>query len=225
MTGTSIAKAQAGTSTVDPAARALAQIALDPSTGPGPAAMAEMGFTSQHVDLAVAAIDESLVPAKIADPGMESKQAKRLRDNLGVIGRKVRPDMDGAQAKDWVAAIMMALTNLPYRVSVEASAEAVHTPFEFLSEVEKEIRRLAVDIDIRFQMAKRRLDIWRRKIMEPAPEALPRSVPMVWDDAAFTELAATPMGLAILRMGIAGGWIEQRPDGSYGYIEKEDDDA
>lgn len=223
MTGNSLAPAQAGNS-IKASVRDLAIVALDFRAGFDLDKLIATGVSADDAADAIAAIDDQLVPAKLADPEFQSKQAKVLRDRIGIIGRKIKPDLSPDAAKDWVGALVIALSNLPYRISTEAAAEAIHTPFQFLSEVEIEIRKKAESVQSRFSAAKYRLDRLRRQIIAPPPQiATPQ--PHVWTQSDIDDLASSDIGKALIRIGVANGWIADNGDGNFSPVPpKEKDD-
>lgn len=222
MTGNSLAPAQAGTS-IEPAVRDLAALALDTGRHFQPSALIEAGISADQAIAALAAIDEQLIPAKVRDPQIKAKSAIRLRDNLGLIGRKIRPELSAEAAKDWVGALVIALSDLPYRVTIEASAQAIHSPFEYLSQVETEIRRLATEIETRFSVAKSRLDRLHRLIINP-PKQIPSPEPMVWTQDHIDDLGKTKLGRALRNIGVGNGWIIDNGDGTYSPAPIKEDD-
>ncbi len=81
------------------------------------------------------AIDELSNPVALADedPGLTGDAAKRIDQHLRPIGAKVAPEIGGEAAKAWRAAMLMALSDLPSRVAIHATAKAVHRPYNFLN--------------------------------------------------------------------------------------------
>jgi hypothetical protein len=222
MTGNSLAPAQAGNS-IKASVRDLAVIALDFRHGFDLEKLAAAGVSADDAADAISAIDGQLVPAKVADPGFNSGQAKVLRDRIGMIGRKIKPDLSPDAAKDWVGALVMALSNLPYRISTEAAAEAIHTPFQFLSEVETEIRKKAESVQARFSAAKFRMERLRRQIIDPPPQ-IEAPKPHVWTQEDIDDLAASDIGKALIRLGVANGWIAENGDGTFSPVPPKEND-
>ena len=77
------------------------------------------------------------------DNGEWTPDAARIGRALSPLGAKVSPTIAPEQGKAWRVAMVMALSDLPAEICLEAIADAMHQPIRFLSEAEEVIRRCA----------------------------------------------------------------------------------
>lgn len=77
------------------------------------------------------------------DSGGWTDEAKAISKALAPLGAKVAPTIADEQGKTWRMAMVMALSDLPPRIAIEAIGDAMHQPIRFLSEAEEVIRRMA----------------------------------------------------------------------------------
>lgn len=80
---------------------------------------------------------------KDIEPSCAGPISNELSDTLRPIGAKIAPHLSGEQATAWRKAIVMALSDLPPDVALLAIRKTMHTPMQFLSEVETKVRESA----------------------------------------------------------------------------------
>ncbi len=147
------------------------------------------------------------VPLADEDPALSGEVAKRLDQHLRPIGAKVAPEISAEAAKAWRAAMMMALSDLPGRVAVHATAKAVHRPYNFLNQVEAAIREIAAEATAKQAKALWRMKQWlaeieRARMPQPQLEAPA-------DDTPFTAKEIRGLTPDLRRMALGKGWITQ----------------
>lgn len=155
------------------------------------------------------AIEELSNPVSLADedPRLVGEAAKRIDQHLRPIGGKVAPEIGAEAAKVWRASIVLALSDLPSRVAVHATAKAIHRPYNFLNQVEFAIREIADEAMGKQKQALHRLKRWlaeieRARIPQPQLEAPADDAPMPVEEIR----ALTP---DLRRMAIGKGWLTQ----------------
>lgn len=131
--------------------------------------------TSQQCADAIAMYREQLVPVTDHCPDLlsldEKKVAKALQENkfaheiahgLKMLGRKVMPTASKEQVQHWLAAVTTSLCGLPGPVAVAAvkAARVSDTPPRFAPEIEPLVRKCAMDVQNRYDIA-----IWRLKYL------------------------------------------------------------
>lgn len=77
------------------------------------------------------------------EPDCAGPISNAISDNLRPIGAKIAPNLSGEQALAWRKAIVMALSDMPPDIVVLAVRKTLHTPMQFLSEVETKVRENA----------------------------------------------------------------------------------
>lgn len=143
-----------------------------------------------EIDAALASLETTAL--KELEPTLAGPLSDAVTKNLRPIGAKILPTATPAQVKEWRTAVLMALSDLPPRVLTYASAKAIHTPFNFLNEVEAEIRRIAGEAIDKQRTAAWRLKLWRQEIEramnpQPALEAPPPERAVEQEIAEFNE--------------------------------------
>lgn len=88
-------------------------------------------------------LSERYRSTKDIEPTSSGPISNDLSDNLRPIGAKIAPQLSGEQATAWRKAIVMALSDLPPDVALMAVRKTMHTPMQFLSEVETKVRENA----------------------------------------------------------------------------------
>jgi hypothetical protein len=130
---------------------------------------------------------QALRPLEATEPDLKGSLARTVRDAFAPIGAKMRPDMSLEQAGVWTAAMVVAFSDLPNWIVVEAMKEAVHKTFEFPSDMEAEVRRIAEAKFLKHRIALARLEQCleaMRGALNPAPRLEDRTEePMVLDEA------------------------------------------
>lgn len=96
-------------------------------------------------------------PIKAFEPNCDGQFSRQLGDMLRPIGAKMAPHLSGEQATAWRKAMVMALSDLPPDIAINATQSAIHVPMQFLSEVETNIRKCAKDTITKMQVALGRL--------------------------------------------------------------------
>jgi hypothetical protein len=118
---------------------------------------------------------------KDIEPKLDGAWSNQLHDRLRPIGAKIAPTMPKANAKAWIAALKIALSDIDADILVTAAAQAVHSRLTFPNEVEGEIARLA-----EIETERRRLAAYRLRYLaaelERALNPLPALTvePHVW---------------------------------------------
>jgi hypothetical protein len=158
---------------------------------------------------ALARLDAMLVPAKDAEPkglveGRRGPKTGKLIDALALIGAKISPTMSPEQSKAWMAALTTALSDLPFAFSVRGAQEAIHTPMQFLNEVEGAVRERASHAKIKHEIAVNRLKAFQRRLANANRPALPAPEPKEYTQAEIDRL--TP---ELRRLGLKVGAITQ----------------
>ena len=190
-----------------PANQQLAIKAMD-ATDPWNAAF----LVTQHSPATARATREELersmtVSLKHYEPRLDGSLTKQLREQLVVIGTKVRPDFSADEANRWVHAMLVALSDLAPKIAVKALKRAVHHPFEFPGQVEVKVREFASDERSRWQMA-----ISRLKAMELATfnATHQRQIESRFDDKDLTKDEIHTLQKTrpdIVKLGIKLGYI------------------
>jgi hypothetical protein len=88
-------------------------------------------------------LSERYRSVKDIEPTCAGPISNELSDNLRPVGAKIAPHLSGEQATAWRKAIVMALSDLPPDVALLAVRKTMHTPMQFLSEVETKVRENA----------------------------------------------------------------------------------
>lgn len=123
-------------------------------------------------------------PMKEQDPELSSAKARQIEARLKPIGAKIDPKIDAEQAFAWRKAVVLALSDLPANVVIEAAARAVHRPMQFLNEVDGVVREEALKVIHERKVIIARLEALKRAI-ERAQNQQPQlaAEPMVWTQA------------------------------------------
>lgn len=150
--------------------RDLARLAMSPAWDRDKA-ISEFG--ALDVAATTQEIERSLTPLKSIEPGCVGEMSTKINQSLAMIGMKVRPEMPADQCRGWVNAVMVALSDLPPAILVRSAADAMHTCFEFLTNVEAKVREIAEARVETNRHALRRLHAMRAEI-DRAMSAQPR---------------------------------------------------
>jgi hypothetical protein len=173
-----------------------------------------------------ASYHRGLVPLKeaepggmmLADPKMPGKLSLGLGDDLSLISTKIAPTMSTEQADAWIKVMVIALSDLPGRVSREAAARALHRPMKFLNEVETVIREEATVIAWRHTTALSRL---RKLHEEMARDAGPvPAAPEPVEPLTAQQIRALPQPLREIGLKI-GAITEADIDAAYADLQDE----
>lgn len=113
---------------------------------------------------------------KHLEPGLDGQIARLIEDALRPIGAALDPRLSSEQAKVWRKAVLLKLSDLPGPIALKAVRKAVHEPFQFFSEVDTAIRKIAADALAHQRLALFQLRRWQREI-ERAANPLPALEP------------------------------------------------
>lgn len=157
---------------------------------------------------------ESLTPICDVDPRLTGPAARKARDWLKPIGMKISPTMSLEQCSDWLNAEMLALSDFPARVIMQAARNAIRIPMQFLNQVDGHVRAEAEKIMVRHRRALFRLERLCEAIAKAGEPAL--QAPEGYEGGnvppmSIEELKASigsPVGAAIIRMGLSAGYID-----------------
>ena len=127
----------------------------------------------------------------------------RLVDALRPLGIKIAPTMSAQQAGAWLAVMVAALSDLPPRVAIRASQDAIHHPMQFINEVEAAVRERAEQVSARYSLALRRLEKMQREIMEASKP--PRPLLEGGPTPELTQADVDAMSEELRRIGLACG--------------------
>lgn len=153
---------------------------------------------------AIALLDKWLIPMKHSE-ALNGEGARRLVSALRPIGAKIAPTMSEEQVQVWLSAMVGALSDLPTRIAVKATQDALHVPMKFLNEAEGIIREKAANVQQKYDLARHRL---QRMLRDLARSEVPK---LQHRDMTDEELQAMPENLR--RIGLGAGWLEQDSDG------------
>ena len=188
--------------------RDLAALALDMGrwTHDDAKALAE---SAPAVEAALNRLSVMNIPACEVEPNgqLEGKRGPRthkLIRALAAIGAKIAPTMAEEQMQAWMAAMVRALSDLPFAFAQKGAEAAIHTPMRFLNEVEGIVRDRAEDERRRHSVATRRLQNFLREITGDGP---PRIAPPEPREMTQEQINATPKPL--LEAGLNAGYITQ----------------
>lgn len=144
---------------------------------------------------------------------MDGSETRQVLDAFKPIGAKMRPDMSVDQGAHWATAIVLALSDLPAWIAVQALREAVHIPFDFPTEMETQVREIANRIHDKHLRALRRLRslqdaILRATNAQPLIEdAIKPEEPMTLEEVRKMYRGA--LGKELVRMGLTAGAIRE----------------
>lgn len=79
-------------------------------------------------------------PLKVREPGLNGPQSGQVITALAPLANKIAPTMEDAAVKSWTVAMVMALSDMPPAMALEAMGRAMHVPIRFISDVETVIR-------------------------------------------------------------------------------------
>lgn len=171
--------------------------------------------TGEDAAAACRAYADSLLPLAETDPELTGKAAIDARTWLKPIGMKIAPTMSADQCSAWLNAVMLALSDFPARVVMQAARIAIRTPMEFLNQVDGHVRAEAEKIMRRHRVAMVRLERLSVAIERanepalPAPEGYEAGDVPPMSIADIKATATAPGGAGLLRIGLAQGFIEQ----------------
>jgi hypothetical protein len=152
-------------------------------------------------------IRHRLRPLNVVEPHINGTYSAPIKADLAVIGQKVRPEFTEGQASGWVASVMIALSDLPPDALRKAAAEAIHTPFRFMNEVEGKLRELAEARVEAARTALRRLEAMLDEIHNAENPKHPQLEQR--DPEPFTPQELRAMPAHIRSMGLSKGWVTQ----------------
>lgn len=186
------------------AARAVLAFPFDPAT-------LASNTNREAVEAAISEYRKVLIPANRLTKAERLPDQQRLADLLRSIGLRIRPDFSEDQAKMWIAAMVEALENLPLRVALAATRDAIHKPIGFPGEVHRVIADLAEEHDRAYRRAILNLErtlrfIDRPRALEASPEAKAEA-----DRLSDEELQTMPSPLKSI--GLHAGWLIETPNG------------
>ena len=153
---------------------------------------------------ALATLERWLVPLKDGE-GLTGEAARRIVQSLRLIGAKIAPTMSEEQVQAWLSAMVAALSDLPPRIALRASQEALHVPAKFLNEIEGIIREKAEAVKARYDLARHRLERFKREMQREAQPLL--VLPEMTDDELQN---ITP---ELKRIGLGAGWLHEDSEG------------
>lgn len=114
---------------------------------------AEMLTLAGDLDIRHQRMKERYMPTLAIEPSCAGPISNEISDNLRPIGAKIAPHLSGEQATAWRKAIVMALSDMPPDVVLLAVRKTMHTPMQFLSEVETKVRENAATPMLRLRNA------------------------------------------------------------------------
>lgn len=184
----------------------LALIALDVSGWSLDAGSGTGGDASR----AIAMLEAQATPLKDIEPkglvdGSRGPKTDKLMKTLRTLGVKIAPTMSAEQVNAWVAAMVLALSDMPYSFIQYGAAEAIHVPMQFLNQVEGIIREKAKGAKLRHDLAKRRLANFERDLEKESQPKLPPPEPASNKDL----LDISP---ALRELGLSAGWLVEVDD-------------
>lgn len=211
--------------TVSDEGKALAMLALDFSSWPVTAVPDEALALADDLEGARQAIEMQMLPLKVVEPNgvafdekterfqFTGKRAKIIRDGLRPIGIKISGRMSTGEANAWFAAMILALSDLPFSYLRRAIDEVVHVPMKFLNEVETEIRIKAKASATRHNLALMNLKRLERELANPTVKALPRPEPLRGDELQT-------INPALRSIGLGAGWLVEDTDGNLSWVDE-----
>lgn len=149
------------------------------------------------------------IPASEVEPnglleGKRGPRTNRLIKALSMLGAKISPTMAEEQMQAWMAAMVRALSDLPFAFAQKGAEAAIHEPMKFLNEVEGVVRDKAEDARRKHDVAMRRLRNFLRQIEQAGEPKLPPPEPV---EMTQEQINATPKPL--LDAGLEAGFITQ----------------
>lgn len=164
-----------------------------------------------NVDHAIELLKASALPARKVEPngmvkGRRGPKTNKLMQGLRLIGAKISPTMSAEQIDVWLAAMVTALSDLPFSFALRGVEDAIHMPMKFLNEVEENVRGGAVRAKSRHEAALARLRVFKDHMAAPERPALPPAEPM-------TEEDLQNMPDSLRSIGLSAGWLEEGEDG------------
>ncbi len=107
----------------------------------------------------LARYERGLTPLKEVepDPARPGRWSAGLGDDLSLLLTKVSPGIGTEQADAWIKVMVLALGDLPGRISREAARMALHRPMRFANEIEAVIRQIAAGLMAQHSIACARL--------------------------------------------------------------------
>lgn len=183
------------------------------------------GCTIDHALAASEIIKARLNPLSVADPQFKDPRLIDLRDALGKIGERIRPEMAGEAAKRWVASQIDAIKGLPYEVAIEAANRANADPdLQHPNQVSKIIHKHVPVARLKFETGIRRCRGIIDAIKTPQIEKKPPPPSMVQAD--IDRMASgSDLQKSLLALGVAKGYVVRDDSLESGYRLVEIDDA
>ncbi len=159
-----------------------------------------------------------LRPLKLREPMLNGPASRSVAEAFAPLCAKMSPSISEEKGHNWMAALVLAFSDLPPAIVRDACAEAVHEAFAFPADMEAKVRAVAERRLARHSLALARLRQMQAEILGASTPALPapdNSPPLTRDEIRVL----TP---ALRRLGLTAGAILQ-PD--LDAIEAEERDA
>lgn len=165
-----------------------------------------VGVKPHEVEEAITSF-ESVQPLMTVEPNLDGPHAEALANHLRPIGAKIDPKISAEQATVWRRAMMLALSDLPPKVAISATRQAIHKPMQFLNEVEATIRTIAAEIENRHRLALHRLRMMRAEIERAVNPEQKQITDRAADPITIEEVAGWTKDYR--RIGVECGFITQ----------------
>lgn len=179
--------------------------------------MIEQGCSVEHADLAKGRIRAMLVPMEKGDIKNKPDRMIALRDALGKIGQRIRPEMHGDAAKRWVASQVDAIRELPIEIAIPAADKANRDPdLQHPGQVQSVILREAKSIRHKYEHAMWRCDEIIAGIRNPQ-KRIEKEPPPPMDQEMIDGMARTEVGSMLIRMGVNRGFLVEDASTESGY--------
>lgn len=175
-------------------------------------------YGGENVQATREALANSLVPLMKSEPKLNGQDTGLIVERLKMIGAKIRPDWSADVAKVWIMALITALSDLPGHILVRTAQEAIHSTFDFPTDVEKKLREIGNSKLEAQQRAIRRLDAMQAELIRARTQLQIEDKDRRHVEPISTSevhaLARSPVGKELIRMGLAAGFItpDQLPD-------------
>jgi hypothetical protein len=153
-------------------------------------------------------LEQAALPAKQVEPGgvvdgQRGPRTDRLMQSLRTIGAKISPSMTSDQVDVWVAAMTVALSDLPFAFAMRGINEAIHVPMRYLNEVEGVIREKSEAAHSRHQVAMMRLAKLERE------RGCAANTPKLPPQPRMTQEQVDGLPDHLKRLGLAAGHLRE----------------
>lgn len=194
-------------------------------------AMASKGALSVDVPQAgIAALKERLRPLRQIEPKFNGPETRKVLEAIAVIGRRIRPEMGPASAKDWAASQISALKDQPPALLVAAADRANADPdLEHPGQAQRVILKHCSLLRERYRMARIRLERLEQAIKFPKVALPPPELPPL-TQGMISEMAGTDFGKLLCGIGLRSGLLAEDENVPGGFrllsdeeIEKKDE--